>query len=108
MTDQPGPRVTNIALDDEQMPATITLQLPIHHAALVARAMGELPTGQAAEVYFCLSLMFDRFYQDGLDGYGKEAGDRSPDRRDADALAEHAHRRVRRLTSARACANPAR
>ncbi|WP_405105717.1 hypothetical protein OG559_19465 [Micromonospora sp. NBC_01405] len=61
-----------LALDADQMPATITLKLPIEHAAVIARAIGKLPTRQAADVYFCLSLLFERFWMEGLDGYAKD------------------------------------
>jgi hypothetical protein len=72
------PRVTNISLDAEQMPATITLDLPIQHAAAIAHILGQAAPGKngfsrhVTDVYFCLSSIFDRFWDDGLDGYRKE------------------------------------
>ncbi|MFD9903936.1 hypothetical protein [Streptomyces sp. NPDC059063] len=69
--------VTQIVLNDDELPARLTAELPMTEAAFLARVVGAMtpaeaeavmPGGGAAlnQVYECLSSLFNRFYDDGV------------------------------------------
>lgn len=102
--ERPAMRVTNIALDRDELPARITAvmsteivdrvrqdgfdldlrhtgtrfewttTMPVGLAARIVKHFGGMPPsadGVTHEIYECLSSLFNRFYDDGVDGYGR-------------------------------------
>jgi hypothetical protein len=74
-------RVRAITMDDDSVPATVTVEMTVQEAAIVARLTGSLspvavtaglgdPTwvNASAEVFNCLSgELFNRFWDGGVD-----------------------------------------
>jgi hypothetical protein len=68
------PRLTNISLDEEEMPAAVTLLLPTRHAAEIVRQFGRLSgatggTKETTDLYDCLNSLFNTFYENGVHDY---------------------------------------
>lgn len=51
-----------------------TTTMPVALAARICKHFGGMPPsldGLTSEIYECLSSLFNRFYDDGVDGYGR-------------------------------------
>lgn len=74
------PRIRNISIGCDGHPSAITIQMSADHAAKLVEILGALKneTGRTeltSDLYSCLNgELFNRFYEDGVDGYLREKG----------------------------------
>lgn len=67
-------RITNIAFGEDEYPAEVTVVMSIDIAAAVVRHFGALSPSsvETTELYHALtSRVFNAFWDDGVDGYGR-------------------------------------
>ena len=71
-------RLRSVIFDDDESPETITVEMSVREAAFLAKLIGGrsaadndlvIPCGgdHGDQIYYCLSSMFNRFYEDGVD-----------------------------------------
>ncbi|MEU8158064.1 hypothetical protein AB0B94_30795 [Micromonospora sp. NPDC048986] len=76
------PRITSIALDENEMPDAITVLLPVRHAATIVQKFGALSratggTEETSDLYDCLNSLFNTFWEGRVNDY---LSDRADDR----------------------------
>lgn len=62
-------KLKSVLLDDNEMPAKVAVTMTVDEAATIVAQFGKLADPAVGDIYRCLASVFNRFWENGVDGY---------------------------------------